>query len=48
MKEIILLGAGASVDAGVPAAHGMTKSLIEFLGGTSKHGHSHYVKVMLN
>ena len=33
------MGAGASVDAGVPAAHGMTKSLIELLGETSKHGH---------
>jgi hypothetical protein len=39
MKEIILFGAGASVDAGVPAAYDMTKSLIELLGGTSKHGH---------
>jgi|ERR1035441_1460013 NAD-dependent SIR2 family protein deacetylase len=39
MKEIILLGAGASVEAGVPAAYDMTKSLIELLGGTPKHGH---------
>jgi len=39
MKEIILLGAGASVDAGVPAAYKMTEKLIEQLGEHSKNGY---------
>jgi len=39
MKEIILLGAGASVEAGVPAAYDMTKKLMDLFPETSKHGH---------
>lgn len=42
MKEMILLGAGASVDAGVPGAFDMTQKLINLFGNDpelSKHSH---------
>jgi len=35
-NEIILLGAGASVEAGIPAAFDMTKKLIQLFGEYSK------------
>jgi len=39
MKDIILLGAGASVDADIPAAYKMTEELIKLFGENSKYSH---------
>jgi hypothetical protein len=46
MKEMILLGAGASVEAGVPATYEMTKRLVDLFGQNSNEDHEKFNHVL--